>query len=254
MQRLGGGRPTRRKAAIQRGAGQSLGQSVVEFALVVPFLLLILLFAIDFGRAFFGYVILNNASRIAANYAALYPGADWASPSDPNRLQYEQLIQRDTNVANCAVASIPQPVYTDGPDSASPDTSKDVGDFVRVDIQCTFQPLTPIIGSVVGSSLTMGASSEFTVRAGNVTGVPDPTAVPPPSSPPPPPCAAGEATVPDLVNPSPETVSQARAEWSAAGFMGSFSPNGQNTKIVQSQSLPAGSCQPTGSSITVTHT
>ncbi len=247
---LGSGRSNRPKAAIQRLAGRSPGQSVVEFALVVPFLLLILLFAIDFGRAFFGYVILNNASRIAANYAAWYPDADWASPSDPNRVEYEALIRRDTGVANCAVASIPQPVYTDGPDSASPDTSKDVGDFVRVDIQCTFQPLTPIIGSVVGNSLTMGASSEFTVRAGKVTGVPDPAAVPPP----PPPCPAGEAKVPDLVNPAPETVSDARAEWTAGGFSGSFSPNGLNTKTVLSQSLPAGSCQPTGSSITVTHT
>lgn len=250
MRTRGGGRFFRPRTASTRGAGRSRGQSLVEFTLVVPVLLLILLFAVDFGRLFFGYVILNNSARIAANYAAWYPDANWASPSDPRRVEYEQLIQRDTDVANCAVASIPQPVYTDGPDTAAPDTTRDVGDFVRVDIQCTFVPLTPVIGSVVGNSLVMSASSEFTVRSGNVTGVPAPVPVPPP----PPPCPVGEAKVPDLVNPAPEMVSQARAEWTAGGFTGSFSPNGQNTKIVLSQSLAAGSCQPTTSSITVTHT
>jgi hypothetical protein len=50
------------------------------------------------------------------------------------------------------------------------------------------------------------------------------------------------------------TVSNARAAWTAAGFSGSFSPAaGQNNKIVQTQSLPAGGCLPATTSIVVTY-
>ena len=46
------------------------GQAMVEFALVLPLLVLLLVMAIDFGRVFFGWVALQNATRIAADYAA----------------------------------------------------------------------------------------------------------------------------------------------------------------------------------------
>ena len=42
-----------RRAAEVRGY---CGQSLVEFALTVPIILLIMLFAIDFGRVFLGWV------------------------------------------------------------------------------------------------------------------------------------------------------------------------------------------------------
>jgi Flp pilus assembly protein TadG len=48
----GGGRFIRPRTANERGAGRSRGQSLVEFTLILPVFLLILMFAIDFGRAF----------------------------------------------------------------------------------------------------------------------------------------------------------------------------------------------------------
>ncbi len=38
--------------------------------MLVPILLLIMLGAIDFGRAYFSYVVVNNAARTGAQYAA----------------------------------------------------------------------------------------------------------------------------------------------------------------------------------------
>ncbi|MBA3236655.1 MAG: hypothetical protein H0T59_11815 [Chloroflexi bacterium] len=58
------------------------------------------------------------------------------------------------------------------------------------------------------------------------------------------------AVVPRLVG---STVPNARAAWTAAGFTGSFSPaNGQNNKIVLTQSQPAGACLPTTTTMVVT--
>ncbi|CAN5198787.1 hypothetical protein BH23CHL9_BH23CHL9_04030 [soil metagenome] len=51
------------------------GQGLVELALILPLLLLLLLGAIDFGRVFFGWVAVTNASRVGANYAATHPDA-----------------------------------------------------------------------------------------------------------------------------------------------------------------------------------
>ena len=38
------------------------GQALVEMAIILPVLVLLLLLAVDFGRVFFGWIALNNAS------------------------------------------------------------------------------------------------------------------------------------------------------------------------------------------------
>ena len=56
-----------------RSGSRRRGQSVVEFALILPVLLFTLLFAIDFGRLFFTYIQLTNAAREAVSYGATQP-------------------------------------------------------------------------------------------------------------------------------------------------------------------------------------
>lgn len=49
------------------------GQSIVEMALVTPLLMLLLLGAIDVGRAMAVKIAVTNASREGARYASWYP-------------------------------------------------------------------------------------------------------------------------------------------------------------------------------------
>lgn len=250
------------------------GQTLVELALVLPALLLIVLVAIDFGRAFFGYVVLTNASRIGANYAASHATA-WGTPGNPAyQSEYEELIQRDTNVANCALVggTPPDPTFTDGTDTSVPDTNTDVGDRVDVALSCTFTPITPIISAVIGTSLVMSANSEFAIRAGTVSGVPvpppptpgptptpSPTPIPgasptptptPAPTPTPSPTPIGNCPAPDFVGAGTKKNS-AQGIWTSAGFTGSitYSPNPPGNWTITSQSI-SGS-QPCSSSITV---
>jgi Flp pilus assembly protein TadG len=51
------------------------GQSLVEFALILPVLLLIMFGVVDLGRAFYISVVLSNVAREGARYAALNPTA-----------------------------------------------------------------------------------------------------------------------------------------------------------------------------------
>lgn len=48
---------------------RSRGQSIVELTLLMPVLLLILLGAIDLGRAYYAYVSITNAARVGTEYA-----------------------------------------------------------------------------------------------------------------------------------------------------------------------------------------
>ncbi|HAF49233.1 MAG TPA: pilus assembly protein TadE [Anaerolineaceae bacterium] len=51
---------------------RSRGQSLVEFALVLPLLLLLILGALDFGRLFHAQIVLTNAAREGAYYLSTH--------------------------------------------------------------------------------------------------------------------------------------------------------------------------------------
>jgi Flp pilus assembly protein TadG len=75
------------------------GVAAVEFAVVVPVLLLLALGCADLGRAFSAYLIVSNAARVGAEYGAshgytTYTYSSWQS----------QVIQQATNEAEGSFA------------------------------------------------------------------------------------------------------------------------------------------------------
>jgi PKD repeat protein len=143
---------------------RSRGQSLVEFAILLPFMLLFLMVALDFGRAFFGWVSLNNTARVAANYAAINPRA-WATGNSAQLAQYEKLISDDFTALNCDLEDpIPAPTFPSG-------TS--LGGTASVHLTCDFSLITPVIGNMfhdLAGPIRMGASAVFPIRMGVVTG------------------------------------------------------------------------------------
>lgn len=51
------------------------GATLVEFALVLPVVLLVIIGILDFGRAVTAYVTMSNASREGLRYATLHPAS-----------------------------------------------------------------------------------------------------------------------------------------------------------------------------------
>jgi len=49
------------------------GQSLIEFAICLPVLILILLGVLDLGRVFHAYVVITNAAREGAYYGSMHP-------------------------------------------------------------------------------------------------------------------------------------------------------------------------------------
>jgi Flp pilus assembly protein TadG len=147
----------------RRRRRSSRGQSLVEFALVLPVLLILVLMAIDFGRLFSSWVTLNNAARVAANYAAANPYEAFGAGSD-----YETQVNKEgfgSLNATCATAGVPVPDFADTAVDTNT-TKRNMGDVATVSISCNFKVLTPIISAVVGSSFPVSASSSFTIRTG----------------------------------------------------------------------------------------
>ncbi|MBI3748594.1 MAG: pilus assembly protein [Chloroflexi bacterium] len=159
----------RRDATLERhrrcaGSSGIRGQSLVEFAFLVPVILLILLIAIDFGRLYASWVTLNNSARVAANYAAANPHASFAAGST-----YATLVNGEGFGAlgsTCSVSGgVPAPVFADTSVDANT-TTTNLGDTATVSVSCAFKVITPFISLVVGSSVPLTASSTFTIRTG----------------------------------------------------------------------------------------
>lgn len=51
---------------------ESRGQSLIEFALTLPILILILLGILDLGRGFSAYIVITNAARDGAYYGTMH--------------------------------------------------------------------------------------------------------------------------------------------------------------------------------------
>src|SRR6478752_7265657 len=164
------------RAASTRGRERSLGQSLVEFALVIPILLFLTLIALDFGRVYLGYINLQNMSRIAANFAGNNPTA-WDGVVVANdavlKTKYYNQIMADAKAINCNLvdtngdgtidASDFTPTFTDRNGNGK---STDIGDTGQVQIGCRFQVITPGIANVVGGTVMVAASSSFPVKTG----------------------------------------------------------------------------------------
>ena len=104
------------------------GQSVVEFALVLPLLLLILFGITEFGRAWMTVNILTSGAREGARLAVV------TAPDVP------AVVTKVNEV--CAAAGVtPTSVTVTGPDPADPDRR------VTVTVQTDFQVLA---GNILG--------------------------------------------------------------------------------------------------------
>ena len=83
------------------------GASLIEFALITPFLLMLVVGIIEFGWIYNGYISLNGATREGARIASIYK----AMPGDPDYTNYiiDEVMKHETNtleITNIRVTSV----------------------------------------------------------------------------------------------------------------------------------------------------
>jgi Flp pilus assembly protein TadG len=129
------------------------GQTLAEFALVFPILLVMLMGVFDFGRAIFLYNSLTNAAREGARLAIVNQDEtrigqrvqDMAftgsvtNLGDPNLVNFYKQNPPDTDPTTHAICD----------PTAVPSTMA-VGCVAVVDVHADWSAITPIIGSIIG--------------------------------------------------------------------------------------------------------
>lgn len=179
--------PISRGQAANRGnrarPNRAQGQSVVEFALVLPVLLMLLAATLDLGRLAFARVTLENAAREGAFQASKTPtsyAANTACPGDAA-----------TNLVICRtqLESLGSPISiaaTDVAMTCNPtDCSPGIGHNVTVNVTGHFALLTPILAVFFGGSSSLALASTATAQIETLPtpgpGLPWPTPTPTPS-------------------------------------------------------------------------
>lgn len=161
---------------------RSRGQSLVEFALVLPIFLLLLFAVVDGGRYVFASSAVSNAAREAARLGSVE--AYWLGSADPTcgtaggpvcPANYTALEAHITAAANrqmspfgtvtnlyveCVASSGTPPT---GAWTTKTCTQRASGGYLSVRVTYLWRPLTPILGNVMGP-ITTSASATVTIN------------------------------------------------------------------------------------------
>ena len=70
---------SRLRQLLRRGRGQE-GAAAVEFAIILPVLMLLILGGMDLGHMYYIEHLITNASREGARYGAKYTGTPTVTP------------------------------------------------------------------------------------------------------------------------------------------------------------------------------
>lgn len=117
------------------------GQSTLEFALVIPLLLLLLLGLVDLARLMWAYESLSHAAREATRYAIVH-GSTSSQPADEATLRGIVL-----QVANTLEPDLLSVQATWDPDNSP-------GSRVTVEVRYNFRPATTFFSSALNIPLT----------------------------------------------------------------------------------------------------
>ncbi len=127
-------------AGGRRGAAGERGQTVVEFALILPVLVLVLFGIAEFGRALSAYLTIQNAAREGARLAIT--GAGDADIEARVREKAEYL----GGAGDPAVLTV----------SVQPDpASRQAGTDVTVSVYYRFRFIAPVISNITGQEVTL---------------------------------------------------------------------------------------------------
>ncbi|MBI2777535.1 MAG: pilus assembly protein [Chloroflexi bacterium] len=123
--------------------GRSAGQALVEFALIFPVFILLIVAAIDIGRGVFAYNSITNGAREGARLAIVNQDATLIA----------QRAKAQTSVAEVADPSVTvtfkKPTPNADPALNANCTSIAVGCVAIVRFESTYQPSTPIIRNIL---------------------------------------------------------------------------------------------------------
>ena len=143
----------RRLRGIRAWRDTEAGQTLVEFSLIVPVFLVLLFALVDFGRAYYSWMVVSNASREGARAAAVQGDA-----ATIDAKLYGSFCKDWPSTAGCALDTTKLTRVVTNPQGTK-------GSETSVKVSYTFTFVTPIGGIlqlIGGSSLSAPTISSTT--------------------------------------------------------------------------------------------
>lgn len=134
------------------------GQTLVEFALILPIFVLVLMGIFDFGRAIYAYNTINNAARQAVRVGIVNQNV---GAIDAEAIQHGVSLGLD---AGDVTVTFLAPDYTST--GTCPATPR-YGCVVEVEVHYQYTAATPIIGTIVGVLDLEGSSRQLIEKTRN---------------------------------------------------------------------------------------
>jgi Flp pilus assembly protein TadG len=169
--------------AMTRGVRSARGQSLVEFALVLPIFILLLFGLIDGGRLVYQHSVLSQAAREGARLASVE--ASWIGSSDAGcgsaggpvcpasatALKSDVVVAANRMITPFATVTAADVFLRCDPSGGTPTgnwtgtscSSNAAGNVASVRVTGTFRPITPVISSIVGT-VSMSASTSMVIN------------------------------------------------------------------------------------------
>lgn len=155
------------------------GQTLVEFALVLPIFILLLVGIFDFGRAIYAYNTVSNAAREAVRVGIVNQNCSAVGTEAQNRAASLDVNFAPTVAAPCGPAGTDVVIQFLNSDGSTPSGSDNcvepnldpgvpIGCLVEVTVTYEYNAATPIIGNLVGT-LDLQASTRQAVEFTNDT-------------------------------------------------------------------------------------
>lgn len=157
---------------------RSKGQAMIEFALILPLLLLVIIGTFEFGRVIFVYANLFNAAREGVRYGLINP-QDYSGilqhaqdnvvlvRLDPGN---DLTVKMDTGPGSADICTMA--VGNTCPDYA------EIGNRVLVEIQYTLAPMTPLLEPITSEFNLQTEAARTIQRVSASVSTPPPTAPP----------------------------------------------------------------------------
>jgi Flp pilus assembly protein TadG len=113
------------------------GQGLVEFAILLPIALLILISILDFGRAIYAYSVIANCAREGARHGIIL-AEDEEGITLADKEEIEAVVQNAAVGIDLSQLTI--------------NVTEPIADTIRVEADYVFQLINPLVARAVGSS------------------------------------------------------------------------------------------------------
>lgn len=126
---------------LRRSIRDEGGQAAVEFALVLPFLLVLIVGIVEFGRAWNEHQVITDAARETARAASL-PGD--ITVADAKKVAYDAMLNAGIDTSKAII---------DFPPTGNPNTGSNNPVAVTIDLRYRFTFFAPLMAWATGDEI-----------------------------------------------------------------------------------------------------